>query len=375
MPRTLSLRPEPGRRVAVVFEYDRLLVAAMRRVPGRRWDPTARHWTIPRTGEALDTLIRLTRGAPVDLEPSLAGLVTAPYVAAHRGTGNGRGPEGDPASPAQSETLRRLSERMVVQRYSPRTRKAYLHHARAFLAFLRVAPEAAGAAHVGEYLQDVASRDKSVSFQRQAISAIRLLFDDMGRPGVMATVHRPRPDRTLPVVLSPAEVRRLLDATPNPTHRLALALLYSGGLRVGEVVALRVWDIDVDRGVIRVRGGKGRKDRETLLSRSALALLRETRPLTNPRAWIFPGARPGRHLTPRSIQKVFARSLERSGVAKAATVHSLRHSFATHLIQSGVSLRHIQELLGHSSSRTTEIYTHLGQGDLLRIPNPLDAEL
>lgn len=372
---TLSLRPEPGRRIAVVFEYDRHVVDAMRRVPGRRWNPTARHWTIPRTGEALDTLIRLTRGAPVDLDPLLAGLVTAPYVAADGSRGNGPGREPSPASSARPEILRRLSERMVVLRRSPRTRKAYLYHARAFLAFLRVAPEAAGAGHVQEYLQDVASRDKSVSYQRQAISALKLLFDTLGRPAVMAAIQRPRPDRTLPVILSPAEVLLLLDATPNRTHRLALALLYSGGLRVSEGVALRVGDIDVERGVIRVRGGKGRKDRETLLSRRALALLRETRPFTDPRAWIFPGARPGRHLTPRSIQKVFARSLKRSGIMKAATVHSLRHSFATHLIESGVGLRHIQELLGHSSSRTTEIYTHLSTSELRRIPNPLDAEL
>jgi integrase/recombinase XerD len=151
-------------------------------------------------------------------------------------------------------------------------------------------------------------------------------------------------------------------------------LLYPGGLRVSEVVRLRLVDLDGDRGLLRIRSGKGRKDRYTLLSRIALEaverhLLFQDRP-SGP--WLFPGERQGRHLGTRSVQKMVSRAGVRAGIRKRVTPHTLRHSFATHLLEGGTDLRYIQELLGHASSRTTEIYTHVSNRDLSRIRNPLD---
>ena len=188
-------------------------------------------------------------------------------------------------------------------------------------------------------------------------------------------MRRPKRVRQLPTVLSRAEARRIINAPGYPPHRAALIVVYSGGLRVGEVVRLRAGDLDMERGLIHVCGGKGRKDRYTLLADTAARVLVPLLERARADDWIFPGARPGRHLTPRTIQKVFETALRDSGVQKRATVHTLRHSFATHLLESGVSLRHIQELLGHTSPKTTEIYTHVTQGDLRRITNPLDAAL
>ena len=141
-------------------------------------------------------------------------------------------------------------------------------------------------------------------------------------------------------------------------------LLYSAGLRVGEVVKLRVEDIDVKRKLIRIRSGKGRKDRYTIFSEVALNTFKEYVKKYKPEKWLFPGQRKDRHITTRTVQKIFENVCRKAGVKKAVTVHSLRHSFATHLLESGVDLRYIQELLGHKSSKMTEIYTHVAMKDL-----------
>jgi integrase/recombinase XerD len=354
------------RTVEARFDFDRALVAHVRSIEGRQWDAGRLLWVLPRTEEALNALLRAP-GAQFDLDPRLMHLVRAPYDAVP-----------DPALAAggtarSSDLLLRVSEDLRLQGYSPRTRRSYVGHVR---RFLEAHPEAAAelrADQVRRHLLRLQADDASSSYQRQAISAIKFLARVMGCEEVVETVQRPRRERKLPGVLSRGEVRRIIDAAEYPKHRLALMLVYSAGLRVSEVVRLKVGDIDRERGLIRVRGAKGRKDRYTLLSNTAADMLLRNGLSTDPDAWILPGGRPGRHLTTRSVQKVFERAIARAGVPKDASVHTLRHSFATHLLESGTSLRHIQTLLGHSSPKTTEIYTHVSQGDLRRITNPLDA--
>ena len=149
-------------------------------------------------------------------------------------------------------------------------------------------------------------------------------------------------------------------------------LMYSAGLRVGEVVKLKIEDIEVKRKLIRVRGGKGRKDRYTVLSEIALRTFREYVDKYKPEKWLFPGQRKDKHISTRTVQAIFEKARDKAGIKKDATVHSLRHSFATHLLESGVDLRYIQELLGHKSSKTTEIYTHVSTKNLSKIKSPLD---
>jgi site-specific recombinase XerD len=151
-------------------------------------------------------------------------------------------------------------------------------------------------------------------------------------------------------------------------------LLYSAGLRVGEVVKLRVEDLDPERGLIRVQCGKGRKDRYTLLSDRALRDVREYIRLYKPAAWLFPGARPTRPITVRTAQHIVSAARRKAGITAPASAHTLRHSFATHLLEAGTDLRYIQELLGHASTRTTQIYTHVTRRDLVRIRSPLDMD-
>lgn len=176
----------------------------------------------------------------------------------------------------------------------------------------------------------------------------------------------------MPVVFSREEVKRLLEKVVNLKHRMLLALIYAGGLRVGEVVRLKPENIDSQRMLIRGRQAKGFKDRYTLLPQSILEELRTYWLRYQPKKWLFPGTRLGRHLTERSVQEVFKRAMKSAGIHKPATTHCLRHSFATHLLESGTDLRYIQELLGHSSPKTTQIYTHVTRKDLARIISPLD---
>ena len=214
----------------------------------------------------------------------------------------------------------------------------------------------------------------SYSYTNQCISAIKFLYGKvLKRPAPVEQLPRPRKEHKLPNVLSRQEVMRLLGTVENPKHRAIMLLTYSGGLRLGEVVRLKVGDIDSDRNLIHIRQAKGRKDRYTLLSKVALEALRAYYRKYQPQTWLFPGAKPGRHLHERSVQKVFDRAQEKAGIRKDVSTHTLRHSFATHLLESGTDLRYIQELLGHKSSKTTEIYTHVSEKNIGQIQSPLDA--
>lgn len=186
-------------------------------------------------------------------------------------------------------------------------------------------------------------------------------------------IKRPRKDKKLPVVLSKEEVAKIILSPDNIKHKAILMLVYSAGLRVGEVVKLKPEDIDSKRMLIHIKGAKGRKDRYTLLSEIALHTLKEYWKKNRPEKWLFSGFKDGRYISTRTVQAIFDHAKEKASIKKTATVHSLRHSFATHLLEGGTDLRYIQELLGHASSKTTEIYTHVSSKALGKIKNPLDT--
>ena len=345
------------------------LVTRIRAVPGRRWDPGRRIWRIPdtpATREAVRSMLGVGPGALFpDADPHRPATEPVPPTAP-RDTESARDPT--------SRLLARFDEEMRLRGYARRTRKAYLGHARRFLG------------GSGDGNEDLASelrehvlgrlRDGAVSrsYHNQLISALRLFCSAvLGRRIEALGLERPRRSRHLPTVLSQDELHRFLAAVRNPKHLAILAVAYSAGLRVSEVVRLRPEDLDRDRALLRVRSGKGRKDRCTLLSGTALAFVDAYLEGSHPGRWLFPGARQGRHLTARTVQKVTAAARERAGISKPLTPHVLRHSFATHLLESGTDVRLIQELLGHASVRTTEIYTHVSQRQLSQIRSPLDA--
>ena len=188
----------------------------------------------------------------------------------------------------------------------------------------------------------------------------------------MVNIHRPRREKLLPNVLSKIEVKKILTAPVNLKHRVMLSLIYSCGLRRSELLGLKPSDIDSKRNLIFIHQAKGKKDRIAPLSPKILSMLREYYMGYKPQTWLFEGYQKGRRYSEKSLQSVLKVAVYKAGIEKPVTLHWLRHSYATHLLESGTDLRYIQELLGHSSSKTTEIYTHVSTNSLQQIRSPFD---
>ena len=268
----------------------------------------------------------------------------------------------------------RMTSHMELKGLSPRTIDVYLKQLTCFARYVEHSPETMETEEIRAYLHHLVSeRELSQASVSQAYSALRLFYEQiLGKTWEERKIPRAKQRRKLPVVLTPEEVETLFAATRNAKYRALFMTMYSGGLRVGEVTHLRPEDIDSQRMLICVRQGKGNKDRYTLLSKRALEALREYWRHERPEGWLFPGLWGQHPLRSASVQRTCKRTVSAAGIHKAATPHTLRHSFATHLLDAGVSLYHIQRLLGHRRIETTSVYLHLTHGDLSRIANPMD---
>ena len=270
--------------------------------------------------------------------------------------------------------LNQIEDKLLVRNYSPSTRNTYLQMIRGYLEYF---PDDDLASLSKDQIVDyqkhlIQERQVSISYQNQSINALKFYFEKvLGRDRETYHIDRPKRERKLPLVLSKEEVASILMSNPNLKHRAILTTIYSGGLRISEAIQLKISDIDSANGRIFIQGGKGKKDRVTLLSPKLLKLLRTYYKRYRPKLWLFEGPSQGRYSS-TSIQAILRHALKRANILKRATVHTLRHSFATHLLEDGVNLRYIQMLLGHSSSKTTEIYTHVTKTRLSDISSPLD---
>jgi len=262
---------------------------------------------------------------------------------------------------------------MQTRNYSPRSIGTYLYMLNALEVYHHISVDEISIDQVKDFLQYVIETKKvSVSYINQVISAVKILQHDvLGKQWESIKIKRPRGVRRLPVVLSKEEVRSLIETTRNLKHRAILAVIYSAGLRISELASLRPSDIDSDRKQIRVIG-KGNKYRYTLLSANTLDMLRVYWRAYKPERYLFEGQVKGKPISHSTIQLVFRLAIKKAGIKKEATVHSLRHSFATHLLESGTNLKIIQMLLGHSSLRTTSIYLHVTKFDPASIRSPFD---
>lgn len=281
-------------------------------------------------------------------------------------------------SPAQPTLFAVLREEIRLRNYSHKTYKAYKSCLRNFIQYFTPRhPRDLTNDDIRSYLLYLIDHEHlAASTINQAFNAIRFLYVELYKmPFAIKGIPRPQKEHTLPNVLSQDEVLRIFSNVSNLKHKTLLMLIYSAGLRVGESVRLTISDIDGERKMIHLRGAKGKKDRYTLLSDSVLITLREYYKVYKPKVYLFEGQGEREHLSERSIQEVFRRAVKSAGIKKPITVHGLRHSFATHLLENGVDLRYIQELLGHRSSKTTEIYTHVSKKTLSKIINPLDQAL
>jgi site-specific recombinase XerD len=282
---------------------------------------------------------------------------------------------------AISPLRRRMTEDMTVRGFTPCTQRGYLAAVENFTAFFGRSPDQASAEDLRRHQLHMRSIGASATSMNAAVSALRFFFGTtLGRDDAQVGMTTVREPRRLPVILSPEEVRRLLDAAPGLKYRAALSLAYGAGLRASEVVSLKVSDIDSDseRMVIRVEQGKGRKDRYAMLPPALLELLRAwwlaAWPLgvMLPGGWLFPGQNPVNPLTTRQLRRAFDGAREAAGIDKRASLHTLRHCFATHLLEQKVDIRVIQVLLGHKKLDTTARYSQVASTTLRAVKSPLE---
>ncbi|SHK66878.1 tyrosine-type recombinase/integrase [Bradyrhizobium lablabi] len=274
---------------------------------------------------------------------------------------------------AMSPLRRRMIEDMTIRKFAPKTQHDYLQRVKNFAAYLGRSPDTANFEDLRRYQLHLAGSGAGVPTLNQTISTLRFFFKvTLGRPDIVertAFVHEPS---KLPVVLSPEEVARLLDAAPSLKYKTALSVAYGAGLRASEVVALKVSDIDSQRMVIRVEQGKGRKDRYVMLSPHLLALLRAWWKLARPQGWLFPGQNRLNPLTMRQLNRACHAAADRAEIDKRVSLHTLRHSFATHLLEQNIDIRVIQVLLGHAKLDTTALYTRVATKTIQQVMSPLD---
>lgn len=346
----------------ITFDYSPERVKKIKQVTNR-WNPLEKYWEIPATKQSVNRLLSVLQDEKVIFHPTLDFVL------------KGLNLDGSSKVDWVKDLSEKTNRELKLKGYSSLTICAYLGHTLRFFEFIKKQPDQVVNQDIEEYLLNILEKNKvSFSYLNQAISAIKFVYKHVIKSNKICNIILPRPKKVekLPDILSKDEVIRLLKEVKNLKHRAILMLTYSAGLRVSEVVSLKVKDIDSIRMLIHVRQGKGRKDRYSILSKNALLALRAYAKEFQPTEWLFPGDQIGKHLTERTAQKVFESASKKAGIKKDVSIHSLRHSFATHLLEGGTDLRYIQELLGHKNSKTTEIYTHVSQKDLGRIRSPLD---
>lgn len=272
-------------------------------------------------------------------------------------------------------TLLGFKEFLYSKRYSQSTITTYVTFLRQIAVHVKKAPlKELDAAQLRSFIiSHVDKKNMSISTHRQLISAVKQFYEYLGRPiEVIEQLQRPKRSKHLPTVISQIEVLRLLQKTYNLKHRTIIAMLYSCGLRIGELLELKVDAIDFERMCVHIKMGKGRKDRYVPLAQNIKALLHNYLSSYQPTDFFIAGEK-NQSYSASSVRAMLKRSCKKAGISKKITPHDLRHSYATHLVENGVNLRIIQELLGHSRPETTMIYTHVAHKDLDKITNPLDA--
>ena len=332
------------KRIAVYFEKNAALIARIKKLEGSRWSQSLKAWHLPDTAENRE---RFQIAPHSHSLPSAEGIVQ----------------------------MEKFKQFLRSKRYSESTITNYSEALKSFLVFFREKPIAEITNEdVIIYNNNYILQNKlSASYQNQIVNAIKLFFKTIRETKIeIDKIHRPKRSKLLPNVLSKEEIKLILNAHSNIKHKTMLSLIYSCGLRRSELLNLKPADIDSHRGIVIIRQSKGKKDRIAPLSPKILEMLREYYLGYKPKMWLFEGQNENTKYDERSLSNVLKQALTKSRISKPVSLHWLRHSYATHLLESGTDLRYIQELLGHSSSKTTEIYTHVSTKSIQQIKSPFD---
>ena len=331
-------------RIAIYFEKNYDWIERIKELEGSRWCQTLGVWHLPDTFE--NRMLFQVDEIPIKL-PSSEGITQ----------------------------IEKFKHWLSSRRYSNSTIRTYTEALKSFLTFFNEKPvsEITNQDIVLFNYEYILNNKLSESYQNQIVNAIKLFFLTIQDTKIeIEKIHRPKRAKILPNVLSKEEVKLILNAHCNIKHKMMLSMIYSCGLRCGELLALQPLHIDSKRNIVILKSAKGKKDRITPLSPKILEMLREYYIIFKPTKYLFEGQIKGQPYDDRSLQQVLKQALKKTGITKPVTLHWLRHSYATHLLESGTDLRYIQELLGHTSSKTTEIYTHVSTKSIQQIKSPFD---
>jgi integrase/recombinase XerD len=337
-----AIKHNKEKRIAIYFEKDATLIARVKKLTGVRWSATLKAWHVPDNPENRERF---------KITPEL--ILNDNHTA----------------------YIKKFEQWLYSKRYSASTIKTYSEALKSFLLFYNdINIEAITNEAVIKYNNEyILKNELSSSYQNQIVNAIKLFFSSIKAKTINPElIHRPKREKLLPNVLSKEEVKQILEAHNNIKHKAMLSLIYSCGLRCGELLNLKPIHIDSKRGIVLIKQAKGKKDRIAPLSIKILDLLRVYFKEYKPEKYLFEGQNVGTPYDARSLQLVLKQALEKTKITKPVTLHWLRHSYATHLLESGTDLRYIQELLGHKSSKTTEIYTHVSTNSIKQIKSPFD---
>jgi integrase/recombinase XerD len=354
-------------QINIRFLYDEELINCIKNIKGARWDPNKKFWAVPNDKEMVDLIFKTFKGiAWIKLLKS-----------------NKKDVEKKPKIQVKTKTIKEKSLPFISEfisylqskRYSQNTIDTYSDALQVFLGFVSDKTiENIDNNDVIRFNNDyILAKGLSASYQNQVINAIKLFFDKIrNKKLIIEKLHRPRGEKKLPNVLSKKEVKSILEAPFNIKHRSMLSLIYACGLRRTELLNIRPKDISRHRMTLHIRQSKGKKDRIVPLSPKLLEMLSDYWKAYKPQKWLFEGQHAGEQYSEKSLESVLKQSVKKTGIKKPITLHWLRHSYATHLLENGTDLRYIQELLGHNSSKTTEIYTHVSTKNIQNIKSPFD---
>lgn len=352
------------RRLRLMFAYDQKLITFIKKLPYPKYDEKNRWWSVADT-----PMVR------ADIEKYCQDHGWQFHFTEISPSAQRKAKISKEDVPNYKNCPQSMIDQLNMKRYSSSTIRTYTSMFEEFINYYaQLKVEEITEKEIIAFLRYlVEERQVSTSYQNQSINAIKFYYEQvLGGRRKFYFVERPVKERKLPVVLSEAEVSRIFACVDNLKHKCLLMLIYSAGLRISEALNLKVKDLDSKRMQVSVRNAKGKKDRVSLLSKSILPILRSYYQLYEPKEYLFEGAEGGKYSS-RSAQNVLKRACAKAKIQKRATLHTLRHSFATHLLEKGTDLRYIQVLLGHGSSRTTEIYTHVSTKALKDIQSPLDS--
>ena len=332
------------KRIAVYFEKNKDLIERIKKLEGSRWSQSLRVWHLPDTDKYRNQFQIIFPETKLINEEGI-------------------------------EAITKFTLWLRSKRYSEKTIITYCDGLKSFLVFYNKKPiQSITNEDVIIFNNEYIIKNKlSESYQNQIVNAIKLYFKIIRETKIdIEKIHRPKRAKTLPNVLSKEEVKAILEAPTNIKHKTMLSLIYSCGLRSGELLALEPKHIDSKRNIVLLKNSKGKKDRIAPLSPKILELLRSYYLMYKPVKYLFEGNIVGEPYSEKSLQSIIKQSIKKASIKKPVTLHWLRHSYATHLLESGTDLRYIQELLGHSSSKTTEIYTHVSTKNIQQIKSPFD---